>query len=71
MLHLADELQLMDLALYLQDGAVLAIADLHLGFEQALNEEGVLVPRSHLKHIEQRLRAVSSSGSNSLQSSTR
>lgn len=58
MLKLAEDLRLVDLALYFESCDSLAIADVHLGYEQALKECGVLVPRSHLKHIEQRLRHI-------------
>lgn len=58
MIKLAADLELVDLAIYLEGCHSLAIADLHLGFDSALSESGVLVPRSHLKHIEQRLRRI-------------
>lgn len=59
MIRLAADLKLVDLALYVEGSRSLALADLHLGYEQALSEAGVLVPPSHLKHIAQRLRRIS------------
>lgn len=58
MIKLAADLELVDLALYVESSRSLALADPHLGYERALSEAGVLVPRSHLKHIEQRLRRI-------------
>lgn len=51
---MAADLGIVDLALYMESSCSLAIADLHLGFDSALNEEGVLVPRDHLIRIERR-----------------
>ena len=52
------ELHLVDLALYLPERRTLTIADLHLGFEDALHQEGVLLPRQHLAGIHQRLQKI-------------
>ncbi|MCL6642571.1 MAG: metallophosphoesterase [Candidatus Bipolaricaulota bacterium] len=52
---LGTELELVDLALFLPTEGALAIADVHLGIEEALRDEGVLVPRDHLAQVQQRL----------------
>ncbi len=55
---LGHELTLIDLALFLPTERALAIADVHLGIEDALQGEGVLVPRDHLAQVQQRLRRI-------------
>lgn len=47
-----------DLALWIPEERVLAIADVHLGYEEALNRQGVLVPREQFKHTVQRLQPL-------------
>ncbi len=42
----------------LQIGDYLIIADLHLGYEQALNSEGIMIPRFQYKKIIQRLKEI-------------
>jgi putative SbcD/Mre11-related phosphoesterase len=51
-------IETIDLALYLKDSKTLVIADLHLGFEQALEKQGVLVPRFQFKDMIDRLEQV-------------
>ncbi len=53
--ELREDLWLVDLALYLPRSGSLVIADLHLGYEEALAQEGVLVPRGHLEGLLERL----------------
>ena len=55
---LAPQLTLIDLALFLPAERVLAIADVHLGIEEALRDEGILVPRDHLAQVQQRLERI-------------
>lgn len=42
-------------ALWLEKQKVLIIADFHLGYEEALNQEGILVPRTMVKEINKEL----------------
>lgn len=53
-----EDLWLIDLAIYLPARETLVIADLHLGYEEALRHEGVLLPRKHLTIIEERLARI-------------
>jgi putative SbcD/Mre11-related phosphoesterase len=57
-LVLRDDLQLVDLALYDAHRRALAMADLHLGLDEALSHEGLLVPHLHLEAVRQRLRRI-------------
>ncbi|MEM1535738.1 MAG: phosphoesterase, partial [Candidatus Pacearchaeota archaeon] len=42
-------------ALWIKRKKVLIIADLHIGYEQALVEEGILVPRTMFKEIKKEI----------------
>lgn len=44
--------------LYLPEAQVLAVADVHLGLEETLHEEGAFVPRGHLRAILERLERI-------------
>jgi metallophosphoesterase superfamily enzyme len=55
---LGPQLTLIDLALFLPKERALAIADVHLGIEDALRDEGILVPRDHLAQVQQRLARI-------------
>jgi len=49
---------IVDLALYLKKHDTLVIADLHIGFEEALMKQGVLVPRFQYKDMIDRLEQI-------------
>ena len=51
-------LQIKDLGLYLKKEKILVIGDLHLGFEESLSKQGVLVPRFQLKETVERLEKI-------------
>ncbi|MEW6295323.1 MAG: metallophosphoesterase [Candidatus Diapherotrites archaeon] len=50
--------RIIDLALYFEEERILVIADLHLGYEEALNKQGVLVPRFNFNETKQRLKKI-------------
>ncbi len=51
-------IEMIDLALYLKDSKTLVLADLHIGFEEALAKQGVLVPRFQYKDMIDRLEQI-------------
>ncbi len=55
---LFPDLWLIDLAVYLPKRRTLVIADLHLGYEEALRREGVLLPPGHLRKVKGRLEGI-------------
>jgi len=51
-------IEIIDLALYLKKEKILIIADTHIGYEEALNKQGVLIPRFQFKETVARLERV-------------
>ncbi len=51
-------IQLKDLSLYLKEEQILIIGDIHLGYEESLSQQGVLVPRFQLKETIKRLESI-------------
>jgi putative SbcD/Mre11-related phosphoesterase len=51
-------IEIVDLALYLKDTQVLVLADLHIGIEEALVKQGVLVPKFHFKDLVGRVEKI-------------
>ncbi len=51
-------IETLELCLYLKEYKTLIIADLHLGYEEALNKRGVLIPRTQFKDILERLNKI-------------
>ena len=50
--------RIIDLALYLTKYKTLIIADSHIGFEEALNKQGIMIPRFQFKDIILRLEKI-------------
>ncbi|MBW2975474.1 metallophosphoesterase [Candidatus Woesearchaeota archaeon] len=57
-MQIAEDIEIIDLALYLKKDNILVLADTHIGYEEALNKQGVLIPRFQFKEIVERLEAV-------------
>ncbi|HII72048.1 TPA: metallophosphoesterase [Candidatus Woesearchaeota archaeon] len=48
-------IEIIDLALYLKEERILILADVHIGYEEALTKQGVLIPKFHFRDIVERL----------------
>ena len=53
-----NNMQLKDLGIYLKKEKILIIGDIHLGYEESLSRQGVLVPRFQLKETIKRLEKI-------------
>lgn len=53
-----ENYKFIDLALYLERKKILIFADFHMGFEESLNEEGLLIPRFQFKETIDRLKKI-------------
>src|SRR3989344_5495040 len=55
-MDILPDIEIIDLALYLD--STLVISDVHIGYEEALNKQGVLVPRMQFEDIVKRMEAI-------------
>ena len=51
-------IKIVDLGLYITKHKTLIIADIHIGYEEALNKQGILVPRFQFKEVLERLERI-------------
>src|SRR3989344_3561656 len=57
-MQITKEIQMVDVGLYIPQQSCLILADPHLGYDEALNSKGVLVPRTHFKQTTARLEKI-------------
>ena len=57
-MQIAKNIEIIDLCLYLRKEKILVLADTHIGYEEALNKRGVLIPRFQFKEIIGRLEKI-------------
>jgi uncharacterized protein len=57
-MQITKNIEMIDLALYLKKEKVLIISDTHIGYEEALNKQGVLIPRTAFKEMMIRLEDI-------------
>ncbi len=57
-MKLIENIEIKDLALYLVKEKTLILSDIHIGYEESLNKQGVMLPRRHLKDLLVRLEKV-------------
>ncbi len=57
-MEIAKGIEIIDLGLLLRKQKILVFADFHIGFEEALNKQGILVPRFQFRDIIQRLEKI-------------
>src|SRR3989338_7441610 len=53
--EIAENMLIADLCLYLEKSRALVVADLHLGYEEMLNNQGVMIPRVNYNEIKKRI----------------
>ncbi len=57
-MNITKGIRIIDLALYLEKHNALVIGDVHLGYEEAMNRQGVLLPRFQFRDTMARLEGV-------------
>lgn len=57
-MDIAEGIEMVDLALYLPEHEVLVLGDIHIGYEEALNRQGILVPRFQFKDLIERVKGI-------------
>jgi hypothetical protein len=55
-MEIYEGIEIMDLALRCEDSLI--IADVHIGYEEALNKQGILVPRFQFREVVQRVERI-------------
>lgn len=54
-MKILDNIEIIDLSLYLRKEKTLVIADVHIGYEEALSKQGVLMPKFQFKETKERI----------------
>jgi hypothetical protein len=62
MINICKGIKIIDLALYLEEHNTLIIADTHIGYEEALNKQGFLIPRFQFKELLRRIEKIFTKG---------
>src|SRR3989344_3911715 len=57
-MKLTDNIEIIDLALYLKKEKTLIISDLHIGIEESLNKQGILIPRFQFEDFLNKLKLI-------------
>ncbi len=57
-ININNELQIIDLCIYLKKHNALVISDIHIGYEEALNKQGVLIPRLQFQQTIKRIENI-------------
>jgi hypothetical protein len=57
-MNILKGIKIVDLGLYLTKERILVIGDVHIGFEEALNKQGLMVPRFQFDELIKRLKGI-------------
>jgi uncharacterized protein len=57
-MQISNNIEAIDLALWIKDKQILVVSDIHLGYEESLHQKGILVPRFHIKEIIKQLKKI-------------
>jgi len=57
-MNILPSIRILGLTLYLEKQGILVIADTHIGYEEALNKQGVLIPRLQFQEVMRNLERV-------------
>lgn len=58
MVEIINNIEIVDLALYLKKQKILVLSDVHIGYEESLNKQGVLIPRFQFKDLILKLKKI-------------
>ena len=57
-MEIIKNIYILDWGLYLKEQNTLIISDLHIGYDEALNRQGILLPRFHFIDLVKRLEKI-------------
>ena len=58
MVEIIEGIKIVDLCLYIPESQVLILGDVHFGFEESLNKQGILVPRFQFEDVMKKIESV-------------
>ena len=57
-MDVSEGIEIVGLGLYLKKMNVLVLGDIHIGYEENLNRQGVLIPRHHFKDVTENVKSI-------------
>ncbi|MBI2105785.1 metallophosphoesterase [Candidatus Woesearchaeota archaeon] len=57
-MQIYENIEIIDICLYLKKEKILVIGDMHIGLEEALNKQGILIPRQGVDEVIKRLKKI-------------
>jgi len=57
-MEIEKNIEMIENCLYLKEKKILVISDIHLGYEESLNKQGVLIPRFQFKDTMEKLKSI-------------
>lgn len=57
-MEILKDIEILDTCLFLVKSNILIIPDVHIGYEEALNKQGILIPRTQFKDIMQNIEKI-------------
>ncbi len=57
-MEIISGVEIKDLSLYIKQKKILVVSDFHIGFEEALNKQGILIPRLRFEEVTERLKDI-------------
>ena len=57
-MEILENIEIIDLTLFFKKEKILVFTDTHLGYEEALNKKGVLIPKFHFKDLMKKLEKI-------------
>ena len=57
-MHISDNIEIVNLSLWIKDKQILVVSDFHLGYEESLHHKGIFVPKSQINEIIDKLKTI-------------
>jgi len=57
-MEIAKGIEIVDLSLYIKKHKILVLGDVHIGYEESLNKQGILIPRFHFSDLMQKTEII-------------
>lgn len=57
-MQISENIEIIDLTLWIKDKQVLVLSDFHIGYEESMLQRGILVPKQQMETIQKRLNSI-------------